>query len=82
MQAQLVSAVRTALEPSSGPLLMAVGSRLAARVRFLLDHLIEKIHYSHSLLSLCSTMQSVFDNFWVLHLNHGPQPRAHWCLQT
>lgn len=31
-QAQLVSAVRTALEPSAGPLLMAVGSRLAARV--------------------------------------------------
>jgi hypothetical protein len=31
-QAQLVSAVRTALEPSAGPLLMAAGSRLAARV--------------------------------------------------
>uniref|UniRef100_A0A7I4B135 Uncharacterized protein n=1 Tax=Physcomitrium patens TaxID=3218 RepID=A0A7I4B135_PHYPA len=31
-QAQLVSAVRTALEPSAGPLLMSVGSRLAARI--------------------------------------------------
>ncbi|KAH9566013.1 hypothetical protein CY35_04G109200 [Sphagnum magellanicum] len=31
-QAQLVSAVRTALEPSAGPLLMAAGSRLAARI--------------------------------------------------
>lgn len=74
MQAQLVSAVRTALEPSSGPLLMAVGSRLAARVRFPLDNLIEKILYSQSLL-FCA----VFDNFWILHLNNGPQPRAHQC---
>ncbi|KAL2632357.1 hypothetical protein R1flu_017043 [Riccia fluitans] len=31
-QAQLVSAVRTALDPSAGPLLLAAGSRLAARI--------------------------------------------------